>query len=312
VPIRSSFDLAAVAAMVRIFRRERADVVNTHSGKDSWVGSMAAKVAGVPLLVRTRHISVPVRRGIFNVVYRWPDGYVTTGKMIRDQLIGVGIDPDRVVSIPTGVDVARFSPDVSGDAVREEFGLLPGEFLVVMIGVLRSWKRHDVFLEAVRRLGERKIPVRALVVGEGPQRERIAREIEAKKLTGAVRMTGFRRDVPAILAASDAVVLSSDRFEGVPQVILQAMAMGRAVVASPIGGIPEVVHHGTTGILCPAGDPAAYADAVGRLLADPGIRGRFGAAGRRLILERHSVIAMGDETERFYRYLAAAKGVPPG
>lgn len=312
VPIRSSFDLAAVAAMVRIFRRERADVVNTHSGKDSWVGSMAAKVAGVPLLVRTRHISVPVHRGIFNVVYRWPDGYVTTGKMIRDQLIGVGIDPDRVVSIPTGVDVVRFSPDVSGDAVREEFGLLPGEFLVVMIGVLRSWKRHDVFLEAVRRLGERKIPVRALVVGEGPQRERIAREIEAKKLTGAVRMTGFRRDVPAILAASDAVVLSSDRFEGVPQVILQAMAMGRAVVASPIGGIPEVVHHGTTGILCPAGDPAAYADAVGRLLADPGIRGRFGAAGRRLILERHSVIAMGDETERFYRYLAAAKGVLPG
>jgi len=90
------------------------------------------------------------------------------------------------------------------------------------------------------------------------------------------------------------------------------MAMGRAVVASPIGGIPEVVHHGTTGILCPTGDSAAYADAVGRLLADPGIRGRLGAAGRRLILERHSVVAMGDETEKFYLRLAAAKGVPAG
>jgi glycosyltransferase involved in cell wall biosynthesis len=308
LPIRSSFDAAAVAGMVRLFRREKVDVVNTHSGIDSWVGSMAAKIAGVPLLLRTRHISVPVRRGWYNLIYRWPDGYVTTGEMIREHLIGVGIPSDRVVSIPTGVDVGRFSPDVPGDAVRAEFGIGRGEPLVSMIGVLRSWKRHDVFLEAVLLLGDGGSRVRALIVGEGPQRERIAGEIAGKDLVRAVRMTGYRQDIPEIIAASDMIVLPSDRFEGVPQVILQAMAMGRAVVASPIGGIPEVVHHETTGLLCPAGDPSAFAEAIARLLADPTLRERLGTKGRELVLSRYSATSMGERTERFYELLSAAKG----
>jgi glycosyltransferase involved in cell wall biosynthesis len=309
MPIRSSFDAGAIAGMVRLFRREKVDVVNTHSGKDSWVGSIAAKVAGVPLLLRTRHISVPVRRGWYNFIYRWPDGYVTTGEMIREHLIGVGIPPDRVVSIPTGVDVERFSPDVSGDPVRAEFSVGREEPLVSVIGVLRSWKRHDVFLEAVRLLREGGSPVRGLVVGEGPQRERIAGGIAGKDLARAVRMTGYRQDIPEIVAASDVIVLPSDRFEGVPQVILQSLAMGRAVVASPIGGVPEVVHHEKTGLLCPAGDPSAYADAIARLLAEPELRERLGATGRELVLSRYSSTAMCDRTEGFYDMLASAKKI---
>lgn len=309
MPIRSSFDPVAVSGMVRFFRREKVDVVNTHSGIDSWVGSVAAKIAGVPLLLRTRHISVPVRRGWYNLIYRWPDGYVTTGEMIREHLIAVGIPADRVVSIPTGVDVGRFSPDVPGDAVRAGFGVGRGEPLISVIGVLRSWKRHDVFLETVRLLRAQGSPVRALVVGEGPQRERIAGEIAGKDLAGAVRMTGYRRDIPEIVAASDVVVLPSDRFEGVPQVILQALAMARAVVASPIGGIPEVVHHETTGLLCPAGDPPAFADAIARLLAAPELRRRLGAAGRDLVLSRYSSTAMCERTEEFYRRLGSLKGI---
>jgi glycosyltransferase involved in cell wall biosynthesis len=307
IPIRSSFDPVAVSGMVRLFLRKKVDVVNTHSGIDSWVASMAAKIAGVPLLLRTRHISVPVRRGWYNLIYRWPDGYVTTGEMIREHLIAVGIPADRVVSIPTGVDVGRFSPDVPGDAVRAEFGVGGGEPLVSVIGVLRSWKRHDIFLEAVRLLRAKGSPVRALIVGEGPQRERIAGDIAGKGLSGAVRMTGYRKDIPEIVAASDVIVLPSDRFEGVPQVLLQALAMGRAVVASPIGGIPEVVHHETTGLLCPAGQPSAFAEAIARLLVEPHLRARLGEAGRELVLSRYSATAMCERTEAFYERLVAAK-----
>jgi len=306
VEMRSSADLRAVAKLVGLFRRTRADLVNTHSGKDSWVGSMAAKLARVPVLVRTRHISVPVNRGIHNLIYRWPDGYVTTGEMIRDHLVAVGIDPDRVVSIPTGVDTDRFAPAVSGAAVRAEFGVSPTAPLVSVVGVLRSWKRHDVFLEAVRLLGERGVPVRALVVGEGPQAARIAGAIDAKDLGSAVRMTGFREDIPEILAASDVVVLPSDRFEGVPQVVLQAMAMERPVVASPIGGVPEVVLPEKTGLLCPPGDEAAFADAIARLLSDPALGKRLGAAGRDLVLSGYSVKTMCEKTEAFYGRLAAS------
>jgi glycosyltransferase involved in cell wall biosynthesis len=312
VPIRSSADMAAVAAMIGIFRKQRATVVNTHSGKDSWVGSIAAKIARIPLLIRTRHISVPIRRNAFNMIYRWPDGYITTGEMIREHLIGKGIPADRVVSIPTGVDLARFSTGVDGSRIREEFVVAPSTFLVSMVGVLRSWKRHDVLLEALRLLKGRSVPIRSLVVGEGPRREVIAAEIREKGISDVALLTGYREDIPEIIAASDAVVLASDRFEGVPQVILQAMAMARPVIASPVGGIPEVVRPEVTGLLCPAGDAHAYGDALFRLAGDPVLRERLGRAGRELVLTGYTATAMGDRTEKFYSRLAGDKGISGG
>ncbi len=312
VPIRSSADMAAVAAMIGIFRKQRATVVNTHSGKDSWVGSIAAKIARVPLLIRTRHISVPIRRGAFNMIYRWPDGYITTGEMIREHLIGKGIHADRVVSIPTGVDLGKFSAGVDGNRIREEFGIAPDTFLVSMIGVLRSWKRHDVYLESIRLLKDRRIPAYGLIVGDGPQREMIAADVVRGGLADRVTLTGYRDDVPEIVVASDVVLLTSDRFEGVPQAILQAMAMGRPVIASPVGGIPEVVRPEETGLLCPAGDVPAYAEALSRLAGDPDLRERLGRAGRELVLAGYTSTAMGDRTEAFYSRLAGEKGIPGG
>jgi glycosyltransferase involved in cell wall biosynthesis len=304
VPIRSSADLTAIRILFSLFRREKVQVVNTHSGKDSWVASIAAKAAGVPLLVRTRHISVPILRHAFNLVYRWPDGYITTGEMIREHLLAKGIPADRVVSIPTGVDPERFSTVVDGSGIRKEFGIPKEAFLVSLVGVLRSWKRHDLFLDVVRLLKEQGLPVRALVVGEGPGRERIADAARAGGISDVLAITGFREDVPEILAASDALILPSDRFEGVPQVILQALAMARPVVASPIGGIPEVVHHEKTGLLCRVGDPVSFAGAITRLRNDPSLGKALGGLGREIVLARYSLAAMGEKTEAFYSLLA--------
>ena len=312
VPIRSSADLSAIRALILLLRRERVHVVNTHSGKDSWVASIAAKIAGVPLLIRTRHISVPIRRHGFNLVYRWPDGYITTGEIIREHFLAEGIAADRIVSIPTGVDPERFFPAVDGSRIRQEFGVAPDAFLVAMIGVLRSWKRHDLFLEVVHLLRERGVPVRALVSGEGPQREKISAAIRELGLSETVTMTGYREDIPEILSASDVLVLPSDRFEGVPQVILQASAMARPVVASPIGGIPEAVHSEKTGLLCTTGNAAAFAGALARLAGDPWLRERLGQAGRVLVLARYTVAAMCERTEAFYSRLASMKGYQRG
>ena len=150
----------------------------------------------------------------------------------------------------------------------------------------------------------RGLPVKALVAGEGLGREAIEKEIAETNLSGTVILAGYRVDIPEIFAASDAVVLPSDRFEGVPQVILQAMAMERPVIASPIGGIPEVVHPEETGILCPAGDAAAYADALGRIAWDPSLGERLGKAGRNLVLSRYTALAMCEQTEAFYSRLS--------
>ncbi|MGZ8429697.1 MAG: glycosyltransferase family 4 protein [Candidatus Deferrimicrobiaceae bacterium] len=311
IPIRAALDPAAVASLARLFRREGATVVNTHSGKDSWVGSMAAKIAGVPLLLRTRHISLPVRRTFYNAIWRWPDGYITTGEPIREHLIRQGIPADRVVSIPTGVDVDRFSPSVSGEAVRRELGIPPGQRVVSVIGVLRSWKRIDLFVEIAEILAREEPALRFLVVGEGPQEKNIRRKIDELGVGGRVLLLGHRDDVPEILAASDAMVMTSMK-EGLPQVVLQALAMERPVVASPVGAIPEAVTHGETGLLCPPGEAGGFVAAIRSLLHDPALGRRLGAAGRRRILERHSATAMGEMTEAFYRHLASAKGIVPG
>ncbi|MGZ8461094.1 MAG: glycosyltransferase, partial [Candidatus Deferrimicrobiaceae bacterium] len=122
---------------------------------------------------------------------------------------------------------------------------------------------------------------------------------------------GHRDDVPEILAASDAMVMTSMK-EGLPQVVLQALAMERPVVASPVGAISEAVTHGETGLLCPPGEAGGFVAAIRSLLHDPALGRRLGAAGRRRILERHSATAMGEMTEAFYRHLASAKGIVPG
>ncbi|GAB4364347.1 MAG: glycosyltransferase family 4 protein [Deltaproteobacteria bacterium] len=305
IPFRSSADIRSVAMLARWFRRERIDIVNTHSGKDSWIASTAAKLAGVPLLIRTRHISVPIRRGWFNMVYRWPDGYITTASMIRDHLIEKGIPPERIVSIPTGVETDRFHPGTGGACVRRELGIGPEEPVLSIIGVLRSWKRHDLFLETVRILKNRGNPVRALIAGEGPQQGKILSLIRDRGLADCVTLMGFREDIPEVLAATDVAVLTSDRFEGVPQIVLQAMASGRPVVASPIGGIPEVVRAGETGMLCEPGNAESFAGAVERLLADPELRRRMGENGRASVVAEYSVEAMGSRTERFYEELVS-------
>lgn len=311
VPLRSPADFASVAAMAGIFRRERVDVVNTHSGKDAWGASMAAKIARVPLLLRTRHISLPIRRRPWNLVWYWPDGYITTGEPIREHLILEGIAADRIVSIPTGVDGDRFSPAVSGDPVRRELGLPPGRRVISMIGVLRSSKRHDLFLDVAAELFRADRSLAFLIVGEGPKEPEIRAKIHELQLEDAVFLPGHRDDIPEILAATDIMVTTSVK-EGLPQVILQALAMGRPVVSSAVGAIPEVVVNEKTGLLCPAADVPAFVTAVRTLLSDPALGRRFGEAGRRLVLEKHSVSVMGDKTEAFYRFLAQAKGVPVG
>lgn len=305
VPIRSSADLRSIAGLVSLFRKERVDVVNTHSGKDSWVASIAAKIAGVPLLVRTRHISIPIRRHAFNLIYRWPDGYVTTGEKIREHLIEKGISPDRVESIPTGVDVERFAPGVSGDGVRAETGVAPGDPVVSIIGILRRTKRVEHFVELAASLHSSDPRIRFWIVGEGPQEGNVRESIRKAGMEGIVSMLGHRDDIPEVLAATDVVVMTSEA-EGLPQVILQAMAAERAVVSTPVGAIPEVLRHGETGLFCPVGDVPAFAREVRRLLDDPLLRKRLGRAGRDTVLARHTVAAMCDRTEAFYSRLAAS------
>lgn len=308
--MRGAWDVAALLGLVRLIRREGIDVVHTHSSVDGWLGGMAARLTGRPV-VRTRHVSIPIRRGV-NPVYRWlADRVVTSGEAIRQLVIAAGVPPAHVVAIPAGVKLDDFTDPAGGEAALRSLGLAAGATrgpVVGSVAMFRGSKGHDHLLDAFARVHARRPDARLLLVGDGGRREWAEGLARERGLHGAVTFTGFRTDVPALLSVMDCFVLASTRTEGVPQSLLQAAAAGVPLVASRIGGIPEVVEDVVTGLLVPPADPAALAAAIEATLADPAAAAARARAARKRCEERFShTVAIG-RLLALYDELLGARG----
>ena len=286
VRMRGAWDLGAVCALQRLIRREQVSIVHTHSSVDGWVGGLAARAAGVPV-VRTRHVSIRIRRR-WNPVYRWlADRVITSGEAIRSLVIEAGVDPGRVTAIPAGVDLAEFTcGSDDGPAMRESLGL--ARPVIGSVAMFRRSKGHAHLLDAFATVHARHPAARLLLVGDGIRRSWVEGLAKDRGLGEAVVFTGFRADVPVLLRAMDCFVLASTRTEGVPQSLLQAFAAGVPVVASAIGGIPEVVKDGETGILVPPEDAAALARAIESVLSDGSGAAARARGARQLVEKRFS------------------------
>jgi glycosyltransferase involved in cell wall biosynthesis len=300
-----------VARLAAWLMRNRVDVVNTHSSNDGWLAGLAARLAVRPILIRSRHIEVDYPNRFWSgLAFRFlPQHVITTSQRIADRLVAeLGIFPARVTCIATGVDLARFHPEVEG-TLHQELGLAPDVALVGMISVLRSWKGHATFLDAAARLltdSPRllKGPVHFIIAGDGPAREEWTAKIALEPWKGNVTLLGHRADVPNLLASLDVLALPSYAHEGIPQIILQAQAMSCAVVATTIGGIPEVVEDGVTGLLVPPRDAEALAERISSLLDDPGLDARLGQAARAAVEKNYSLDAMGERLLVLYEALS--------
>lgn len=310
VRFRHALDVRSMARVVRLLRAQRADLLVTHSSKDSWVAGIAAPLAGVPV-VRMRHLAVPVRRNpISRLVYtRLCRRIVTTGEGGRDLLIREArVRPDRVVAVPTGIDLARFDPDrVDGGPVRRALGISRDAPVVGMVAVLRSKKGHRYFVEAAREVARALPAARFLIVGEGPMRSTVEGWTAEAGLTGAVFLLGHREDVPEVMAALDVAVLPSRRAEGVPQVLGQALAMERAVVTTDVVGVTELVEDGVTGLVVPPEDGLALAKAVTSLLRERERARAMGRAGRQRVAAGYSLEMMLDRMEAIYHEVAGRR-----
>jgi len=296
--------------MHRLLTQERVELVNTHSSVDSWVVSLAARMARIPV-VRTRHLSVPLKNDLFSLlVYsHLCDRIVTTAEAIRELLIReAGVGPSKVVSIPTGIELEQFDPlRVDGEAVRRELGISKDIPLIGMVAVLRSWKGHRVLLEAVPLILAAYPRAKFVIVGEGPMRGMIEGWVEEMGLKKAVVMAGHREEIPEVLAALDIVVLSSTAAEGVPQAVVQSLAMEKPVVATDVGGIREIIRDGETGLLVPPGDPRALAEAMTILLQDREKAARLGVNGRHLVEQEFTLQLMLERLESLYHTLLARR-----
>jgi glycosyltransferase involved in cell wall biosynthesis len=295
-------DARAIAGLVRLIRRERVSLVHTHSSIDAWVGGIAARLCRVPV-VRTRHVSIAIRRG-FNPVYRWlADRVITSGEAIRRLVVEVGVPPGRVIAIPAGVNLEAYPFGARAPETARELGL--GRPVVGSVAMFRGSKGHPQLLQAFAKVREKRREASLLLVGDGIRRawvEQLAREA---KLADAVVFTGFRPDVPALLATMDCFAQASTRTEGVPQALLQAFATGVPVVASRIGGIPEVVTDGVTGLLVESESVEALAAGIARVLDDPDGAAHRARAARALVETRFSHVHAIDRLLRVYDELLA-------
>ncbi len=296
----------AVASTSRWLQKFQADVVNTHSSRDGWIVGLAARLARVPLVIRSRHFDVPVSNPWLSrhVYATLADHLITTSpKVAGDFRTLFRLPEDRVTAIPTGVDTVKFSP--TGPRTAFEFPSEVGGPLIGIIGVIRSAKGHMVLFEAIKQLAQHGLHVRCVVVGEGPYRVYAEQRMRELGLTDRVLFAGQRDDVPAILRALDVLAIPS-LHEAIPQVGLQALATKTPVVASNVGGIPAIIRPGETGRLCAPGDAASLASALREALSDKVATQAMCERGRSLVEREHTVEVMLNRLEEVYRrYLPA-------
>lgn len=270
--------LGALRAVRRHIAEVRPHIVHTHLGTSDLLGGLAARSLGVPV-VSTIHSTqwerrARVRRMLSRLVAA---RVIAVSESARQEYLRHGWGrPDQVVTIHNGIDVQP-APG-AGPEVRAELGLTPDDLVVAMVSSIRPEKGHDVAIEAFRRLRSRYPRLRLLIVGDGDQSEELLRP--AVDLDGGVFLAGMRLDVMRVLDAVD-VCLHPSRADAFPTTILEAMAAGVPIVATAVGGIPEMVTHGSTGWLVPAPpEPAHVAEALSRLLEDPQLRGALARAAR--------------------------------
>jgi glycosyltransferase involved in cell wall biosynthesis len=284
-------------------RRERIQIVNTHSSRDGWLLGIAARLARTPLLIRSRHIDVSypnplVSRHAFTT---FADHVLTTSQKITDHFQEIfHLTRDRITTLPTGIDVTRFHPNGAKALlpVWQETGAPP---VIGMVSVLRSWKGHLVFFEAVRKLRDAGQDFQCVVVGGGAPVEVFAGMARQHGVEDQVKFAGHREDVPEVLRALDLLCIPSVKHEGVPQIGLQALACGTAVVGSDCGGIPEIIQEGITGRIAPAGDASALAARITEALTQKEATARMCRAGREIVEKKHSLDFMLDRLEEIYR-----------
>ncbi|MEQ1656531.1 MAG: glycosyltransferase family 4 protein [Nitrospira sp.] len=318
--IRPFHDFLAIRRLCQVIREFKPDVIHTQTSKAGIVGRLAARLAGVPVVIHTAHafpfhvyLPLPVKWAYIWIerwVASWTDLLMVDTESVRMDGLRERIvqDAGRIVTVPMGVDLTRFSPSLGGPGTLRDLLGLGAEALVVgTVARLVPDKGLECFLRMAAIIRAQRTDVKFLIVGEGPLRQSLEQMAELIGIGPDVVFAGHRTDVPEMMQAMDLFVLPTRR-EGFGVVFAEAMAMGKATVGSDIGPIAEVVEDGVTGYLAPADNPEAFAARTLELLNDDAKRRTFGAAGRRRVEQLFSQSRMCELIEGHYRRLLAQKG----
>ncbi|CAB3762188.1 glycosyltransferase family 4 protein [Paraburkholderia solisilvae] len=304
-PMTTGGDLASMLTIRSLLSRRAFDVLNTHSGHDCLVAGLAARAARTPLIVRTRHLALPVTS---LATYSWiPHHVIAVSACVQRYLASVGVAHKRITTIYDGVPQPA---DDEPATLRAELGLPADATIGCMVAMMREQKGHDDLIDAVRPLLANRTALHFVLAGDGPGLARIRGRVESLGLTGRIHLLGLRNDIPNVLRSSDFFVLPTHQ-EALGQSFIEAMLRGLPVIGTRVDGVPELVEDDVNGLLVPARDCAALRDAIVRLLDDPPLRTRLAAQASRIGERGFSVAQMADETIDCYcRGLAGRKRQP--
>lgn len=313
VRTRGEADPAGVLRLRRVFRSFRPDVIHMHTSHAHTLGVLAAKAAGIGKTVVSRRVDFTIYRNALRLSwfkYRFGvDRYVAISEGIRAQMVTDGIPPERIRVVHSGIDLARFD-GVAPHDYAAELGMPRGAPVILDVAAFGWHKAQEFLVRAAPAILAVHPEARIVLVGEGECLPKVRAEAEALGVASRIVFTGFRTDVPSLLAGCDVFVMCSV-LEGLCTSLLDALALRRPCVGSAAGGIPEVIVDGQTGLTVPVRDPAALAAAVLRLLADRALAARLADEGRRHVERKFTIDAMVGGNLAVYRELLGSRPEPP-
>lgn len=308
--VKSEFSFLSVIRLCLLMKKRGCILAHYHDAHAAAVGKAASSLAKVPLQVLSRRVDFPLRKNPFS---RWKyknnlDAIIAISNGVKEVLVKSGINPEIIHVIPSGIDFSAYESISSSDYLRKELSFKKDDYLVGIVAHLADHKGHRYLIEATRILKEKAPRIKLVIVGEGPLKMELTKQVKDSHVDDMVFFLGFREDIPQILASLDLFVLSS-YLEGLGSSLLDAMASRLPVVATKVGGIPEVVIHGETGLLVPSRDPKALAEAIFELYQDKKKALIMGKRGCEVVQKKFSDKAMAGRIVSLYKDLAFKKGI---
>jgi glycosyltransferase involved in cell wall biosynthesis len=294
----------ALRRLLALQRRERFDVIHADLPVAGVLARLVGRWAGVPVVYVEHNLQEryhPLTRRANAATYGWNRRVLAVSAEVAASIERSGLPgTTRVVMVPNGVPVESVRSEAAADNhIRSELGIPEKHLVVGTVAVFRSQKRLDNWLQVAARVAARRPDVAFLLVGGGPLEPAVREQIEALGLASRVRMPGFRADGRRLMSAMDVYLMTSE-FEGLPIALLEAMTLGKPVVSTAVGGVPEVIEHGTTGMMAPVGAIDELGDCVLRLIDDAALRVRMGQAAAAKVESEYHVRRRIEAIENLY------------
>jgi glycosyltransferase involved in cell wall biosynthesis len=295
-----------VLRLIALCRRKQIDLVHLNNEPVCNMGGLiAAKVLGLPVVCHVRGSALswdtPTARWLYSKV----DQFITVADWVKEEVLAMGVPPERVQTIWDGRDLMPFVVNEDRHAIRSELGVAPDEVAVGIFSRLNPWKGHRIFIDAMEKVFTEHPDCRAFIVGGATAslkwyEEELKQDVAKRNLTDRIMFTGQRSDIPRLMKAMDILVHASLEPDPYPGVVLEAMLMGRPIIASNQGGPAEALDDGKTGFLCRPGDTEVLAKKILELVDKPGWRKEIGNAAKKVAWERYAIENHARRIEKVY------------